>query len=227
MVVTVFRVGQSSSYRCCHSCNARLLQGMILTGERALEHFCLFVTECLASEVTWCICVASLIIAPRNISWGSSEALFARAFHQSSQALVMAAAAMASKNLSRCAEASFSTKFSKTLLGFEVLRSPKGAWVWQRCMRLCWTRRSPITSAQVIKRKEEKVMVEGVSFREHTKSKMLGMRDLDQSFGFGDVPKASLRRGVCYVNLCIEIVCFLCLVWCAVWPQWSGSLPPL
>jgi len=137
--------------------------------------------------------------------WGSSEALFARAFHQ---APVMAAA-MSSKNLSRCADVSFRTKFSKTLLGIEALGSPKGAWVWQRCMRLCWTRRSPITSAQVIKRKEEKVIVDGEASRELTKSRTARMLDLDQSFRIGNAPKASLQRGMCFVNLCIKIVCFL------------------
>lgn len=117
---------------------------------------------------------------------------------------------MASKNLS---QVSFSTKFSKILLGIEALGSPKGAWGWHMCMRLCWTRRSPIASAQVIKRKEEKLMVEAVSSRELTKSKMTGMLDLGQSFRSDNVPKASLQRGVCYFrgipSVCLTLLRFM------------------
>jgi hypothetical protein len=118
------------------------------------------------------------------------------------------AATMASKNLTRCAEVTFCTRFSKTLLGIETPGSLKNAWIWQRCIRLCWTRRSPIASAQVIKR-EEDVIVEGVSSRALTKSRVTltkarvtGMPGLDQSIRRGNV---ATQRGVCFINLCIKL----------------------
>jgi hypothetical protein len=112
------------------------------------------------------------------------------------------AAAMASKNLTRCAELSFSTRFSKTLLGIEASGPLKGAWIWQRCIRLCWTRRSPIASAQVIKLKEGNVMVEGVPTSALTKSRVTGMPGLHQSIRRGNV---ATQRGVCFVSLCMKL----------------------
>ena len=111
------------------------------------------------------------------------------------------AAAMASKNLSRYAEVSFGTRFSKTLLGIEASGSLKGAWIWQTCIRLCWTRRSPITSAQVIERKEENVTV-GVSTKALAKSRVTGMPGLHQSVRRGNV---ATQRGVCSVIFCIKL----------------------
>lgn len=148
-----------------------------------------------------------MIIASRNISAEDTLKFYLlRVFYQGPKALVMALV-MVSKNLTRCAEVSFGTRFSKTLVGIEAPGSLKGAWIWQRCIRLCWTRRNPIASAQVIQRNEENVMVEGVSSVALTKSRLTGMPGLDQSMRRGHV---ATKRGVCFVNLLIK-VCFLSL----------------
>ncbi|KAG0581485.1 hypothetical protein KC19_4G256000 [Ceratodon purpureus] len=105
------------------------------------------------------------------------------------------AAAMASKNLTRCAEMSFGTRFSKTLLGIEAPGSVKSAWI-----RLCWTRRNPTAWAQAIKR-DENVIVEDVPSRALTKSRVTltnpsvsEMPGLDQNFRRGNVATQRGKR---------------------------------
>lgn len=107
---------------------------------------------------------------------------------------------MASKNLTRCAELSIGTRFSKTLLGIGSLKS---AWIWQRCIWVRWTRRNLIASTQVIRRNEENVTVDsGISSRALTQSRVAGMPGLDQSIRPGTV---ATQQGVCFVNLYVKL----------------------
>ncbi|XP_024390864.1 uncharacterized protein [Physcomitrium patens] len=104
------------------------------------------------------------------------------------------AAAMACKNLTRCAEAPFSKRISKALLGIEARSSQKSVWIWQGSVRMCWTKRNPLSSPHVLRKVEDKVL-EGPSSRAPAISRISCTLDLEKKTGSSNVASAARLRG--------------------------------